>query len=128
MTIAYYCVIHLSNAHIAHVINQHYRTHAEVGKALNPYVPVNPSAISPDAYGAYQQIQNLSRRSRYLCDVIGSDDTRASFTSDKHFAKAIRNLNTLQIFYSNRYNKLFTPITLDCPRLKQDPLQFIVIK
>lgn len=132
VTISFYSGLHLANAHIAQTINQHYRTHAKVSEALNTYLPANPSMFSEEAYLAYLALQGLSRRSRYLCsdkdDAASKADIRAHFTSDKHLAKAIRHLNSIQKFFSAKYGHKFNPITMDCSRLKEDKLEYVTTK
>jgi hypothetical protein len=126
VTIAYYSGLHLANAHIAHTINQHYRTHGRVGEALNPYTITNPSKFEEDAYVSYLTLQNLSRRSRYLInDKDASNDAeRAHFTSEKHLAKAVRNLETILVFFSKVYGVNFRSIPFNCERIKKEKLTY----
>lgn len=132
VTISFYSGLHLANAHIAHTINQHYRTHAKVSEALNAYLTVNPSMFNEEAYLSYLALQGLSRRSRYLCsdkeDAASKADVNAHFTSEKHLAKAIRHLHNIQKFFSEKYGYKFKSITLECSRLKEDKLEFVVAK
>ncbi|WP_018341451.1 hypothetical protein [Cytophaga aurantiaca] len=132
VTISFYSALHLANAHIAHTINQHYRTHGKVSEALNAYLAVNPSMFNEEAYLSYLALQGLSRRSRYLCsdkdDPISKADIRVHFTSEKHLAKALRHLNNIQKFFSLTYKYEFSPIYIGCSKLKEDSLEYISCK
>lgn len=132
VTISFYSGLHLANAHIAKTIDQHYRTHAKVSEALNTYLPTNPSRFDEGTYLSYLALQGLSRRSRYLCsdknDAASKTDNSAHFTSEKHLAKALRHLNNIQLFFSDKYGHKFKSITIHCARLKEDRLEFITAK
>jgi len=126
VTIVFYSSLHLANAHIAKTINEHYRTHAKVSEALNPYVTTNPSKFEEDAYLAYLSLQNLSRRSRYLCNDKDpkQNPEAAHFTSDKQLAKAIRDLEMILIYFNKIYGITFNPSVINCPRIKADKLKY----
>lgn len=132
VTISFYSALHLANAHIAHTINQHYRTHGKVSEALNTFITVNPSKFDEEAYLSYLALQGLSRRSRYLCsdkdDEASKADIRAHFTSEKHLAKALRHLNNIQKFFSTTYDYNFAPICINCSKIKSDNLDYISSK
>ena len=101
VTICFYSALHLANAHITNKIDEHYRTHGDVDKALNFYSTLNLSKFSEDAYIAYKSLQVLSKRSRYLCSESHSDQsTREHLTFEKHLGKAIRHLHTIQTFFN----------------------------
>ena len=130
VTVAFYSALHLANAHIAKTINGHYRTHAKVGQALNPYSPINPSSFNEEAYLSYLALQGLSRRARYLCndketiDGNGNQEEIVHFTSDKHLAKAIRHLNNILKHFSQIYNYSFSSNSINCPRIINDRLEY----
>lgn len=117
VTISFYTALHLANAHIAKKINEHYRTHGKVENALNPYINLNPSAFEESAYLSYKALQNLSRRSRYLCSDKESDDKKAYLTYDKHFSKAIKHLDIISGFFSKTYDYKFNQIDISCEPL-----------
>lgn len=129
VTISYYTAVHLANAHIAITINQHYRTHAKVGEALNPYIPLNPSCFDEQVYNSYQLLTGLSRRSRYLCSDDPTADSatqeRLNFTSEKHFAKAVRHLNIVIEYFCKTHKISFSEIKINCDRIKKDNLKYI---
>ena len=123
VTMAFYAAVHFANAHLAKTINQHYRSHAKVDEALNPYVLTNPSAFNEDAYVAFGILRGLARRSRYLCSDNEANVSDAYHTiADKHFAKAIRNLDIVMHYFSNTHGYHFTQMEIKCDRIKQDKL------
>ena len=128
VTISFYTALHLANAHIAQKVNEHYRTHGKVGLALNPYISTNPSAFSEEAYVSYQALQNLSRRSRYLCHEKTDSDATCHMTYDKHFAKAVRHLDIIINYFSKTYGQKFDSYDIFCDLLKKDTLLVFKIK
>lgn len=125
VTICFYIAVHLVNAHIANKANQHYRTHDQVKQALNPYNPLSICKLSEKSYIAFEKLQNLSRRSRYLCnDNLADRDIKAFLTYDRHLTKALNNLDILMHYISAEYTENFHPISLDCIELKGSSLSF----
>jgi hypothetical protein len=127
-TICFYTAVHLINSHVAQTVNQHYRTHAQVDSAINPFLnPPPASAVSQDIYIAYGLLKNLSRRSRYLIShVPGNVDVRGFITKDKHFARAVRYLDEIMVYIDGLYNVGFTTKTLNCPLLKKHTLKYFL--
>lgn len=125
VTISFYAAVHLINAHIVSKSNQHYRSHEQVNNAISPFTHISLCKLPQDIYVAYMKLQNLSRRSRYLCsDNPQEFDVRAYHTSEKHFAKAVRELNRLIEYFDKEYNLDFKPITINCPKIKEDKLKY----
>jgi hypothetical protein len=115
VTVCYYVAVHLVNSHIAKVSDQHYRKHEEVSKALNPYFPLSPTKVPDNVYTAYSNLQNLSRRSRYLIsDSMKNRSEDANLTYDKHFRRALVHLDTILEFISINYKQKFTTIGVVC--------------
>lgn len=126
VTASFYCAVHLANAHIVKKANQHYRSHDKVGIAINPYTTLNPSKFSEESYIAYKKLLNLSRRSRYLVsDEETNHDTKVFFTSEKHCAKAIRNLDCVIKFFSKEHSYQFPIIKICCAAFNDNSLEFI---
>jgi hypothetical protein len=125
VTACYYTAVHLVNAHIAHLTNQHYRSHEQVKNALNPEIQLSPTKIPEDVYKAYIKLETLSRRARYLCHLSGTDiDNQAYFTFDKHLKKSIKNLDVLLLFIKNRHSVTFQSSTIDCIEIKSEKYNF----
>jgi len=100
--------VHLANSHIAKKIDAHYRTHDQVGNALNFAIEFSPTKVDQDYYLSYIKLYGLSRRARYLCGDDKDDKSNVNhFTVDKHFAKAIKNLDKFMIFYNKEYGFKF---------------------
>ncbi|MDW3212307.1 MAG: hypothetical protein R8N23_20725 [Reichenbachiella sp.] len=118
VTISFYVAVHLVNAHIASKANMHYRSHNDVKNALNPERQVSLSKVDEETYKAFIKLQQLARRARYLChDKAANQDEIAFFTYDKHFAKAIKNLDKIMSFIHKEYSEEFEPIQIDCIEL-----------
>ncbi|HYG37666.1 MAG TPA: hypothetical protein VD908_03560 [Cytophagales bacterium] len=125
VTVSFYVAVHLANAHIANKINEHYRSHGQVDNALNPEIAISPTKFSEDNYLAYRKLQGLARRSRYLCnDNISDHSTSVYFTYDKHFIKAIKNLNKLLKYFSTTYSISFDSIKINCVELQNNELEY----
>lgn len=120
VTVAFYVGVHLVNAHIAKIENQHYRSHEKVNDALNPFNNLSTS-FGENEYTAYMILQNLSRRARYLChhdgDKVGGNE-KAQFTYDVHFTRAIHQLDIIMAFMSDNHGVKFKKIQLDCIGIK----------
>lgn len=125
VTVSFYVSVHLINAHIAKKSDQHYRSHEQVNKSVNPYFPLSPTKLTEDNFKSYIKLQGLARRSRYLCnDNKEIKDTSAYFTYDKHLAKALANLDKLLMFIHSEYSIKFNKINISCIELKNRPLTY----
>jgi hypothetical protein len=128
VTVAFYVAVHLINSHIFQKLSLNYRSHEQVNDAINPY-KLSPSKLEPDYYLAYAKLQGLARRSRYLCnDDLSNRATNAHFTYDKHFARAIKNLDILIDFVKKEYRVEFDKITISCVELKNQQLKNFTIR
>ena len=116
VTIAFYSAVHLINAHLAKKADLHYRSHKRVDDAINPYNNLSFTRLKESEFLAYKKLQSLSRRSRYLCNDK-SDDKSASLTYDKHFSKAIKNLDTIIQWISTEYEVSFEEYDIACIEL-----------
>lgn len=123
VTICFYSAVHLINAHIANKSSQHYRSHEQVLIAINPHEALSLSRLDEAKYLCYAKLRNLSRRSRYLVsDQDNNHETKAFFTYDRHFARAIRHLDVLITFINEEYKKDIKNIKVACLELKQSEL------
>ena len=129
VTISFYAAVHLINAHIANKTGQHFRSHEQVSMAINPNEMMSTCKLDETKYLCYAKLRNLSRRSRYLVsDLAKVTETRAFFTYDKHFARAIKNLDVLISFINEEYNQNIQSTEVSCVGLKQAGLlNFLVI-
>lgn len=115
VTCCFYVAVHLVNAHTAKVGNLHYRTHEDTKNAINPTSQLSPCKLPEDMYLSYVKLENLSRRSRYMCSDSSKD--MSSRTTEKHFAKAIKNLDKLMEYFKEKYNIEFDKYKIACPEL-----------
>ena len=125
VTVCFYVSVHLVNAHIADKTDQHYRSHEQVKEALNPYNVLSASKLSEDVYKAFDKLQNLSRRSRYLCnDNIVDKNPKGFFTYDKHLCKALKQLDILLQFVNQHYGEEFKKLYVNCIEIKNANLKY----
>ena len=118
VTTAFYVAVHIVNAHLAQKAGLHYRTHEDVKNALNPYNDLAICKIDEQIYVAYTKLEMLSRRARYLCHE--NKDNKADnvhFTHDRHFAKAIRNLDKILDSFKKEYGLNFVEPNVWCQEL-----------
>ena len=130
VTSAFYAAVHFVNAHIVSQIGQHYRSHEDVDKCLNPYGGDIKCRFTEPVYKNYKKLQTLSRRSRYLCsDNFKEDDGRNRLTYDIHLAKAVTNLDAIIIHLNGLYpgNLLREKINIHCEELTRTPLQYFAV-
>ena len=129
VTISFYSAVHLINAHIAKKTGLHYRSHEQVLSAINPNEMLSVCKLEEDKYLSYAKLRNLSRRSRYLVsDQDNITDSKAFFTYDKHFAKAIRHLDNLISYINKEYELNIQEIKVSCIELRQNELtNFLVV-
>lgn len=126
ITVSFYVCVHLINAHVAQTANQHYRTHAQIDKAINPFiVPPKASALPQDIYTTYGKLKNLSRRSRYLVnnDPLNTS-VQAFYTNEKHFGKAVKFLDRIMDFMATTHNVTFDMKNIDCNLIKNENLNY----
>ncbi|GAB2599629.1 hypothetical protein [Spirosoma areae] len=128
VTAAFYVGVHLINAHLAQKSGLSFRSHQQVDEALNPFNQLSVTRLSQADYLAYDKLQGLARRARYLCNEERSNKaTTVHFTYDKHFARAMRNLDTLIGFVEKEYNVKLKRVSIKCIELKKSGLQNIVV-
>lgn len=128
VTVSFYVSVHLMNAHIAKKIDQHYRSHEDVNNALNPFVEVSLTKLDEDTYKSYIKLQGLARRARYLChDNPKVRETTVCFTYDKHFSKAIKNLDKLVTFITSEYGVEFNATPIHCLELENYQSEYFQI-
>lgn len=115
VTACFYAGLHLINAHISNAHLQ-FRKHKDVENAINPFNRLSPCALPEHVFTAYQKLQVLSRRSRYLVNLKDGKlgDNQAYFTNSKHFSKALRHLDTLLIYFSEKYGLHFSKVKIRC--------------
>lgn len=118
VTAAFYVAVHIVNAHLAQVANLHYRTHEDVKNAINPHRPLAIGKVDEPIYLSYVKLEGLSRRSRYLChDNNETHSNLQHLTYDKHFTKAIRKLDELLDYFSNKYSLTIPTTSVKAPEL-----------
>lgn len=130
VTISYYSAVHLMNAHIAKIADLHYRTHEDLKNAINPFNAMSLCQVPESIYLAYTKLEGLSRRSRYLCH---EDPQRLEkglhITYDKHFAKAIKQLDQILIYFQEVYGINFENLIISCQDLNhKSPINIFTIK
>jgi hypothetical protein len=103
VTVLFYVVVHLVNAHLAKTCNLHFQSHEEVKNALNPENKLSLAKLSEDSFYSYRQIQILSRKSRYLLDLKNGNET-ASHIKEKDVKDSLKHCNSL-IGYFNKLHK-----------------------
>ncbi len=119
VTVCFYAALHLINAHLAK-LGMQYRTHSDVTNAINPENLMSVMRIPVDPYVAYISLLNLSRRARYLINTENVKLETASFTYDKHLAKAVKKLDVLISWFANQYPEVkFEKINIKCIEIKQ---------
>ena len=118
VTTAFYVAVHIVNAHLAKKGNLHYRTHEDVKNSLNPHNPLAVCKIEEQVYLAYTKLEMLSRRARYLChDKKENKSDSIHFTHDRHFAKAVRNLDKILDLFKTMYELTFIDPVVSCQDL-----------
>lgn len=128
VTTAFYVGVHLINAHLMQKSGLSFRSHQQVDEAINPFSNLVATRLSETDYLAYDKLQGLARRARYLYSDNRNDKaTTAHFTYDKHFARAVRNLDVLIGFVENEYKVKINRISVKCIELKKGSLQHILI-
>lgn len=126
VTVCFYTALHLINAHLAKHDLQ-YRKHTDVSYALNPEVPVSLTKLPVDEYVAYTGLQQLSRRSRYLVNEKDANlkSETAFITYERHFAKALRHLDKLILYFKGRYSLDIPSPAIYCQEVKESEFQFL---
>jgi hypothetical protein len=119
VTVSFYTALHLVNAHIATFALQ-YRRHTDVKDVLNPYNRASLMKLPEHEYIAYMSLQSLSRRARYLVNEKDGNlvNNAAFLTYEKHLAKALKHLDVLMQYFTNKYSYTLPIITIKCSELK----------
>lgn len=118
VTCAYYVAVHLMNSRLAQELNIHYKTHVDVKKAI--FNATWPTKVPEAVYTSFSKLENLSRRSRYLCNdnISSTDNNIAYITYDRHFLKALKYLDNIINYFENEYNLSFEKGFIDCIDMK----------
>lgn len=125
VTIAFYTAVHLVNAHLSYFGLQ-YLTHNDTKRQLNPLIDISLGKIPAEPYQAYIGLGNLSRRSRYLVN-IKDPKSNVAMTYEKHLSKAIRNLDTLLFFFTDKYKWDIPTVVLKSTEVSNDQLKYLKI-
>lgn len=121
VTVSFYACVHLVNAHLAEGTNLHYRKHSEVENAINFANTTSLKAVPKDVYLAYRKLKGLSRRSRYLIsDDVENKSETVHITYDKHFSRAIKNLNILLKYICDTYKESIPKYKVNCIEIRSD--------
>lgn len=126
VTTCFYVAVHLVNAHLS-LHHMQYRKHVDVKDALNPLSKKSSATALPNnEYLAYTKLQSLSRRSRYLVnEKDGNLATDTAFlTFEVHLSKALKHLNTLLFYFSDKYNFEVDKININCAGVTKENLFF----
>jgi hypothetical protein len=127
VTMCFYVAVHLVNGHLAKKQNLHYTSHKQVNHAISPYKSIAIGTEFPDElYKAYIKLQNLSRRSRYLCiekDINVNEET-CHFTYDKHLKKALAQLDKIMQYIQQEHSITFSTNKIDCVGIKNISLAY----
>lgn len=109
VTTSFYVGVHLINSFLAKEANLHFGSHEKVKDAISPNSSL-PTQLPDTPYLAYGKLRNLSRRSRYLCAEENQEPHIGHFTLEKHFIKAIKNLDVLLVYFFSKYEDEY-PVT-----------------
>lgn len=105
-----------------------FRSHQQVDEAINPFNALSLTRLTEPNYLAYDKLQGLARRARYLCNEERTNkEGKAHFTYDKHFARAIRNLDALIGFVESEYGVTLRRISITCIELKKGSLSKLIV-
>ncbi len=114
VTTCFYVGVHLVNSFLAKEANFHFASHERVKEAISPDSNYK-TKLPEEQYVAYGKLRNLSRRSRYLCAENNEDPATAHFTVEKHFTKALKNLDNLLQYFNKRYQDEYPTIQITFP-------------
>lgn len=128
VTVCFYVAVHLMNSHLAKKTTHNYRTHIQVDDALNPLNPLSLTKIDEPTYLAYVKLKKLSRRSRYIIHQDDPKSTSVCMTFDKHFMRAIMNLNIVMEYINSEYNIVFSEVEIDCIEIKSRNFKYFKYK
>lgn len=122
ITICFYTALHLIDAYLAKEAGMHYQKHTEVREAIWYENKMSPYRIEDDRLClSYRSLENLSRRSRYLCHDDASlrykEAGQQHLINDKHLAKAVRLLDYIIGYFNSKYNLSFMGIKIVCKEL-----------
>ena len=115
VTVCFYSALHLINAHINRKTGLSYESYEDVANAINPFQILPLSRLSESEYTAYITLQNLSRRSRYLLNETNKRDDTACLTTERHYVKALKNLQTIISYFEIEYQESIPAINVYCP-------------
>ncbi|MBI9052460.1 MAG: hypothetical protein JEY96_01500 [Bacteroidales bacterium] len=119
ITISFYTALHIVNAHLAKTLNFQYSTHVKTKNAIAPE-SLSPARLDNETYTSYVALQNLSKRSRYLCNHKNTTAAdQAFFTNEKHLSKAIKHLDVIMEYAKKKYKTKFNEISINNIHLKQ---------
>lgn len=116
VTVSFYTSLHLINAYLAKEGNIHYTKHKDVRLIIWFDNSTSPFRLDENTCLKYRALENLSRRSRYMCHDDDSqrntevNKARAFLTNEKHLVKAIRYLDELIAVFDEKYELGIEPI------------------
>ncbi len=126
VTVCFYTGLHIINAYLASHSLQ-YRKHKEVFDVISFTNTTSAVSLEEPIYMAYRKLSNLSRLSRYLTSSSDKSDTTATSISSGKYAKAIKNLEILLVYFSNKLDYKFDTCCIDCLEIIEEDLQHFSI-
>lgn len=93
ITLSYYSALHFINAFLSDVSNVHPGNHQLLKDYIEPNSRSTMTRLSCDLYSAYNHLEIISRKARYLCDNNGKSCERGFFPNEKDFHRAIKYLD-----------------------------------
>jgi hypothetical protein len=114
VTALFYSALHLVNAHIIETDGGFYNTHAAVQTKIN-YQNAESKARLPREVGiAYEKLQFLSRKARYLYDPSAKTKLNPEFIGADGFEKAVHAFEVVYKHLSSAYDLNISPVNISC--------------
>lgn len=114
VTTLFYSALHLINGHICETDGGFYNTHSSV-QSIIYYKNTQSKASLPREIGiAYEKLQLLSRKARYLYDPTQPKSDKLQFVGPDGFEKAVNAYETVYRFLSSTYYLGIQPIQISC--------------
>ena len=127
VTACFYCALHLISAHLLKAGSLRCKNHSAIEKHINFQNSNSSYRLSEDDFVSYANLYMLSKRARYMScekDGVALDDVTYHI-SDKHIARAVRDLNRIIVCFENIYSQnLINPSKINCSRIKLEKLQY----
>ncbi|QXN68093.1 hypothetical protein [Microcystis phage Mae-Yong924-2] len=121
ITIAFYSALHAVQAHLSGYPGIDINSHKDLDLIISPESSFSQFRLPIELHADYEELLNLSRKARYLCQKAESAPTlTGSFLKHSNLRKALFRLDRLLTHYQEQLSVQFERVKIFCSECSLD--------